>query len=136
MSDLEVLESALVGLEHQRSQIDEQMGELRRQLGIRPSRVSTDGSVSSAATAPVRKRRRISAAGRRRIAEAQRKRWAALKPATAQKPTPAKKKRRISAEGRARIIAATKKRWAAFHAAKKATRAAKRSTAKTANKAA
>ena len=62
--------------------------------------------------------RRISANARRRIAEAQRARWAKLK--SAQKPsapTPitmktSAKKASISAEGRARIAAAQKKRWA------------------------
>ena len=62
--------------------------------------------------------RRISANARRRIAEAQRARWAKLK--GAQKPsapTPitmktSAKKASISAEGRARIAAAQKKRWA------------------------
>jgi hypothetical protein len=55
----------------------------------------------------------MSAARRKRIAEAQRKRWAATKgasePAMAQ---PTKRKRRLSAAGRAAIVAATKKRWA------------------------
>jgi hypothetical protein len=61
----------------------------------------------------------MSAAGRRAIAEAQRKRWAVVKrEAVAPEPAPAKKaKRKLSAAGRAAIIAATKKRWAAKRAA-------------------
>jgi hypothetical protein len=55
----------------------------------------------------------MSAAGRKAIAEAQRKRWAAAK-GEAVDAEPAKKpKRKLSAAGRAAIIAATKKRWAA-----------------------
>ena len=59
----------------------------------------------------------MSAAGRQAIAEAQRKRWAALKDESAA-PKPAKKpKRKLSAAGRAAIVAALKKRWAAKKAA-------------------
>ena len=60
----------------------------------------------------------MSDAGRQRIAEAQRKRWAALKknkPASASAAP--KHKRVLSAEGRKRIIEATKKRWAAYRKA-------------------
>jgi hypothetical protein len=56
----------------------------------------------------------MSAAGRKAIAEAQRKRWAASKKA-AEGPAPevaSKPKRKLSAAGRKAIIAATKKRWA------------------------
>jgi hypothetical protein len=64
----------------------------------------------------------MSAAGRKRIAEAQRKRWKvfhqAQDPAAAKKAAPAA--RRMSAAGRKRIAEATKKRWAAFRKAKKA----------------
>jgi hypothetical protein len=55
------------------------------------------------------------------MAEAQRKRWAAIKKAEeAPKSALAPKKRRISAAGRRRMIAATKKRWAEYHAKKAA----------------
>ena len=63
----------------------------------------------------------MSAAGRKALAEAQRKRWAASKgQAEANAPKPAKTgKRKLSAEGRANIVAALKKRWAAKNAAEK-----------------
>ena len=135
MTDAELMAAALIGLGRQRSELEEKMAELRRQIGAgagrRPGRPArkTAGVDSSGAVTP--KRRTMSAAARRRIAAAQRKRWAAIKKAeAAPKPAPAPKKRRISAAGRKRIIAATKKRWAEFHA-KKAT--AKRS-AKTVGK--
>jgi hypothetical protein len=56
----------------------------------------------------------MSAAGRKAIAEAQRKRWAASKAASAGEAPEvvSKPKRKLSAAGRKAIIAATKKRWA------------------------
>jgi hypothetical protein len=62
-------------------------------------------------------------AERRRMAGAQRKRWAVVRKAkgAAATPAPAKaagKKRRLSPEGRARIVAATKRRRAALRKAK------------------
>jgi hypothetical protein len=67
----------------------------------------------SAPEPPKAKRRKIGAAGRKAMAEAQRKRWAAFRrgaeltaPKTASKP-----KRKLSAAGRKAISAATKKRW-------------------------
>jgi len=59
----------------------------------------------------------ISAAGRARIAAAQKARWAKRKQAAAPNPA-AKPKRRLSPEGRRRIIEATKARWAKIRAAK------------------
>jgi hypothetical protein len=59
----------------------------------------------------------MTAAGRRHIAAAQRKRWAAVrKQGKIAKPA-APKKRKLSAAGRKAIIAATKKRWAAYRKA-------------------
>jgi hypothetical protein len=61
----------------------------------------------------------MSAAGRKAIAEAQRKRWATQKAETQRGPSPKKAKRKLSAAGRAAIVAALKKRWAAKRAAVK-----------------
>ncbi len=62
----------------------------------------------------------MSAAAREKIAEAQRRRWAAAKgEAAPETPAAPKPKRKISAAGKAAIAAATKKRWAAYRAAKK-----------------
>ena len=119
MTDAEILEAALLGLERQRSEIEEKMAELRRQLDDRAGRPARSTAAVNAAAPTVPKKRTMSAAGRRRVAAAQRKRWAALKKGLATS-APAKKKRRISAAGRARIIAATKKRWAEFRAKKAA----------------
>jgi hypothetical protein len=67
----------------------------------------------------------MSAAARRRIALAQKKRWAAYKAEHGAKAAapPKAKKRVISAAGRARIVAATKKRWAAYRKAQEAQKA-------------
>ena len=67
----------------------------------------------------VRRRRKMSAAARAKIAAAQRARWARVnagKPALAK---PAKGKRTMSAAARASIAAAQKARWARVRAAKK-----------------
>jgi hypothetical protein len=111
-----VIEAAIVGFEQQKIQIDSQISELRAMLAGSPA--------ESAATSETRtpKRRKMSAAARRRIGDAQRARWAASKKAagaSAPKATP-KPKRKISAAGLKAIREATKKRWAAYRKAKKA----------------
>ena len=118
--DHEVLAAAIEGFEAQKKRLDAQIAEIRQQL--------TGGRAELAATPePGRKRRKVSAAGRKRMAEAQRKRWAAKKQsgaeAKAAKPDVQKPKRKISAAGRKRMSEATKKRWAAVRAA--AAKAAK-----------
>jgi hypothetical protein len=104
MTETEVLEAALIGLGHQCSQLDEKMAELRTRLGIRGGGVRVSSvavTLSSDGVAPLAgpRRGRMSAAGRRRIAEAQRKRWAALRQGTGKPAAPLKKNRRISAAG-------------------------------------
>jgi len=64
---------------------------------------------------------KLSAAARRRIAAAQKARWARLR-GNAEAPTkvvPIKKKRTLSAAARRRIAAAQKARWARLKAGKK-----------------
>src|SRR5215831_13501398 len=105
-----IITAAIEGFEAQKQRIDEQISELRAML---------NGRQPTAAAAPqTTKRSTMSAAGRKRIAEAQRKRRAAVKgtsePAT---PQPPKRKRKLSAAGRAAIVAALKKRWAEKRAA-------------------
>jgi hypothetical protein len=104
----EIINAAIEGFESQKQRIDDQIAELRQML--------TDGSDSEGTTAPRPGRRRMSAAARKRIGDAQRKRWAATKPALEKKSkvdmAPAKK-RKLSPAGRAAIVAALKKRWAA-----------------------
>jgi hypothetical protein len=120
--DTELLEAALIGFQHRRDQIEQKIAELRSQIG--GSAASRPAPAAAAPGASVPKKRTMSAAARRRIALAQKKRWADYKAgqgtkASAQKP----KKRVISAAGRARIVAATKERWAAYRKAQEAKKA-------------
>jgi hypothetical protein len=71
------------------------------------------GAPTPVAAPRVAKKRGMSAAGRARIAAAQKARWAKQKKAQVVAAKPAKKRRgKLSPEGRARIIAAQKARWA------------------------
>jgi cell division septum initiation protein DivIVA len=105
-----IIDAAIEGFEEQKRRIDAQIAELRAQLSGGASEPSV---VPESSTRP---RRKMSAAARKKIAEAQRKRWAAAK---GESETPAKPKRVMSAQGRANIIAAIRKRYAAKKAAKK-----------------
>jgi hypothetical protein len=119
-----MIAAAILGFEAQKRGIDAQITELRA--------FSSEEPAESAPT-PVsteRPRRKISAAARKIMAEAQRQRWAAIKGETAPQAaatpteTPASKaapkpKRKFSAAGRAAILAANKKMWAARRAAAK-----------------
>ena len=106
----EIINAAILGFQEQKRLLDSQIGELRAMLSGGPAQ---DGA---APETPKRKQKRskMSAAGRARIAEAQRKRWAESKKqaapaATQESPKP---KRTMSAAGRRAISLATKRRWA------------------------
>ena len=97
---------ALIGYKEERNRLAQVIAGIEARLG------------GGKAVATHSHRGGMSDAGRQRIAEAQRKRWAALKknkPASASAAP--KHKRVLSAEGRKRIIEATKKRWAAYRKA-------------------
>jgi hypothetical protein len=100
----EIINAAILGYEEQKRHIDLEISELR---GMLAGHTTEKGS----AEAPTHHRRKMSAAGRKAIAAAQRKRWAVLKEKSAPETAP-KPKRKLSAAGRKAIIAATKKRWA------------------------
>ena len=82
----ELIAAAIEGFEAQKKRIDGQIDELRQMLnGGHPT--------EPAMPAPPKRKRRLSAAGRRAIAEATRKRWAAVRASKAQAaPAPAAKK--------------------------------------------
>ena len=109
----EIIAAAIDGFEAQKQQIDSKIADLRALLpGGSPETTSTP-------EAP-HKRKKFSAAARKRMKEAQRLRWAKIRgeAVPASKATePAKPKRKLSKAGRARIVAALKKRWAAKKAA-------------------
>jgi hypothetical protein len=103
----EIITAAIEGFEAHKTRIDGQIAELRALLTGGPAE-------SAAAPEPAKRaRRKMSAAGRKAIAVAQRKRWAAKKAAEgAAAKVVSKPKRKLSAAGRKAIIAATKRRWA------------------------
>jgi len=61
----------------------------------------------------------MSAAGRRRISLAQKRRWARVRAQNVVSIAPKQGKRKLSAAGRRRIALAQKARWAKFRAGKK-----------------
>jgi|SRR6266481_3896784 len=130
----EILNAAIQGFEVQKGRIDAQIAEIRQMLAVG----RTERGI---AAEPQRRKRKMSAAARKRIGDAQRKRWAESKKqaespserATREAPKP---KRKLSAAGRKRIIEATKRRWAAVKTARQtqqpamAKRVAKKAAAK------
>ena len=98
--------------------IKDKIEALNKQLA---SLVGTSAAILKSAAKPAKKG--MSAAGRARVAAAQKKRWAKIKASksaakVAVKPV-AKKRSKMSAAGRARISAAAKARWAKVKAAGK-----------------
>jgi hypothetical protein len=77
--------------------------------------VGTDGAVT------LRKRRKMSAAGRRKIAAAARARWAKVKGRKSAAKPVKKARRKMSAASRAKIAAAARARWKKAKAAGKKT---------------
>jgi hypothetical protein len=106
---LKDIESIISELEQQRSAIDRAISALREVTG---TQLSERSDRSQQQQAPAIKKRGITPAGRRKLAEAMRRRWAAKragqqtitastqKSSSVVKKTPAPKKRRLSAEGR------------------------------------
>src|SRR5438128_6230 len=110
-TDQDLLAMALIGYEAQKAKIEAAISEIQAKLGHRgpgrPPKGATDGAAPA--------KRVLSVAARKKIAAAQRKRWAAVR--AQGKSAAAPKKRKLSAAGRRAIIAATKKRWAAVRKA-------------------
>jgi hypothetical protein len=103
----EILDAAIEGFEARKVRIDEQIAQVRQlQNGRSPATTTSEPQKQP--------RRKMSAATRKRMGEAQSKRWAVAKSGaqTASEAT-AMLKRKLSAAGRAAIVAALKKRWAA-----------------------
>lgn len=115
----EIVTAAIAGFEQQKLHIDSQIAELRAML---PGR--TVKTTDTADAAP-RKRRKMSAAGRKAIAEAQRKRWAQVKREST--PEPVKLRRSLSRSAKAKLVENLKKARAA-KAAKADSVKAKQST--------
>ena len=80
----ELLNAALEGFERQKTRIEEQITHIRSMLGIRKRGRPPKNPAAQESPEPPRKRRKMSAAARKRIGDATRKRWAALRKAKAQ----------------------------------------------------
>ena len=76
--DTETLEMALIGFEQKKAEIEEKISQIKSLLGGRSvaSPKKSAGPKVVDAVAPVRKKRTLSPAARKRIALAQKKRWA------------------------------------------------------------
>lgn len=74
VTDVSVLEMALVGYQIERQKIDDKIKEIQAQLKGQKS--SAPSVAAAPASAPAKKRRTLSPAARKRIALAQKKRWA------------------------------------------------------------
>jgi len=76
----EILEAALHGLEAQRQRLDEQIAQVKTMMGRRVGRPPKGGAREATAahssTGSTRKKRTLSPEARKRIAAAQKKRWA------------------------------------------------------------
>jgi hypothetical protein len=84
----EILEAALHGLEAQKQRLDEQIAQVKTMMGRRVGRPPKGGAEAVAAPAAAgssRKKRSLSPEARKRIAAAQKKRWANFRKAEGQK---------------------------------------------------
>lgn len=74
--DTTTLEAALVGLELKRNEIDGLIAKIKKQLGGKSSATSAISTPIAKSQGAPRKRRVLSADARKRIAAAQKRRWA------------------------------------------------------------
>jgi hypothetical protein len=134
----DILAAAIEGFQLQKAKIDDKIAEIKQMLdGAFPQPAATP-----TVEVPVGTRKKFSAAARKRMAEAQKLRYAKLRgetqpqmPVAQEASTPVtpeapKAKRKISVEGMKNIRAAQKKRWAAKKAAPVKKAATKKPTAK------
>ncbi len=103
IADTSLLEAALIGFEQMKRNVEGQIADIRQQLG--------SGNGAQVAEPRQTGRRPLSPAARRRIAAAQKKRWAAIK-AKSKPSKPVSAKRTMSLAAREKIAAAQRKRWA------------------------
>jgi hypothetical protein len=99
------------------SELQKERKRLEDELHRVAAALTAFGNVYMHGSRPTRKTRTISAAGRKRIAAAQRARWAKIK---GQKVVSISSRKGMSPAARRRIVAAQKARWAKWRAQKKA----------------
>ena len=118
---IRVLELALKGLEAERAKTDDEIVQIKSQLNPRSTTAQTVTAVSP--TAVRSKKRRMSAAARRRISEGMKRRYAEMRkagqPSHAESVGPNRSSSerqiggsRLTAAGRKRLSDLMKKRWA------------------------
>jgi len=115
--------SIITQLEQQKVAIETALEALRDIEGV--------AAPASHANALSKRKRGMTPAGRRRVSEALKNRWAAKKAAAAQgtpapAATPAPRKVRFTPEGRKRLAEAMRKRWAAKRTAAQARKAGRK----------
>jgi hypothetical protein len=115
------IEGVIAQLERQKTAIQQALMALR-EVGEVAATAQVTPTPTAMLEVPGRKGKKRTPAQRRRMAEAQRKRYAELRGDSEHTVAPEapKQKRKISEEGIKRIIAATKKRWRLKRAAEKA----------------
>jgi hypothetical protein len=101
----------LKGLESVVSQLREQRANLANDLGHVDAALLVLGALN-AGRSPAEPRRTLSASGRRRIAAAQRARWAKVRAKKVVSIAPKRGKRTMSASARRKIAASQRARWA------------------------
>jgi hypothetical protein len=107
----ELLTAAIEGFEEEKRRLDSRINEIRAILSGTPAKAGATPE------APTGRRKKFSAASRRKMALAQKARWAKIKgesepstPATSESANP--KRRKMSAAGKRAIAEAQRKRWA------------------------
>ena len=91
----ELLEAALAGLERRLSEVDQSIVQVKRLLR------SGRGPAASEPAKAARPRRKMTVAAKKRIAEAQRRRWAAFRAQASEKKTAQRAGRKIAVKKKA-----------------------------------
>jgi hypothetical protein len=104
-----LMQSVISELQKERKRLEDELHRVAAAL-------TAFGNVYMHGSRPTRKTRTISAAGRKRIAAAQRARWAKIK---GQKVVSISSRKGMSPAARRRIVAAQKARWAKWRQAQK-----------------
>jgi hypothetical protein len=113
-----LLELAIKGLEAERARIDDEIGQIKSTLNGGRAIVFHEAGNGNTAAQP-RKKRRMSAAARKKISEAMKRRYAAMNKAANMASAVAKVNKapersgsRLTAAGRKKLSDLMKKRWA------------------------
>ena len=110
-----LLELALKGLEAERERIDEELRDIQRQLGARPASASSAGA-QRATQGQGQTGSNLTPAGRRKLAELMRRRWAAKRKAGLVRSSASQSAKKtgsnLTPAGRKKLSEMMRKRWA------------------------